>query len=60
MPRDRRRLLLLLPAIWIVALLVLPAVLWLGGSRQPLLESGASVRPTPTPPTHQAGSSTLA
>ncbi len=38
MPRDRRRLLLLLPAIWIVALLVLPAVLWLGGSRQPLLE----------------------
>jgi len=37
--RDRRRLLLLLPAIWVLALLALPAVLWLGGERQPLLES---------------------
>lgn len=39
--RDRRRLLLLLPAIWVVALLALPAVLWLAGERQPLLESRA-------------------
>ncbi len=39
--RDRRRLLLLLPAIWLLALLALPALLWLGGERQPLLESRA-------------------
>jgi hypothetical protein len=45
--RDRRRLLLLLPAIWLVALLALPAVLWLGGERQPLLESRAK---EPFPP----------
>lgn len=39
--RNRRRLLLLLPSLWVVGLLALPAVLWLSGERQPLLESRA-------------------
>ncbi len=47
----RRRLLLLLPAIWLIALLGAPAIAYLGGTRQPLLENREK---SPFPPINRS------